>query len=73
MNSQDRLKAVVAVWIIFGLFAGILCHQGGVQVEDILVIALFAIGVVGATAELSGVDLADRLRRISTFSPPFDR
>ncbi|MBK9125081.1 MAG: hypothetical protein IPM16_18440 [Chloroflexi bacterium] len=73
MNSKDRLIGVTVVWAVFGLFAGIICHQNGVQVEDILLTALLAVVVLLATAELAGENIVTRLRAISTYFPPFDR
>lgn len=77
MSSRDRLRAIVLIWGMFAVFAGVLCHQNGVQVEDILLIALVAVAVVAATAELSGAvssaGIVAWLSRNSTFSPPFDR
>lgn len=73
MNSKERFIGIVVLWSLFGLLTGIICHQGGVQIEDVLLTGLLAFVALGVTALLGGVSMRERLTRISTLFPPFDR
>lgn len=61
MESKDRLKAIVVIWGLFALMVGIMCNVGGTQVEEVVLSLFLALIVLGATMQLSGSEVLDRL------------
>jgi hypothetical protein len=63
MNSQDRLWAIVVIWLVFGLMVGIMCNVGGTQAEEVVLSLFLGIFVLAATMHLSDAEAAQRLLR----------
>jgi hypothetical protein len=56
MNSADQLKAIVGIWIVFGLAVLGISFTNGTQWEDVLLTAVLGVIVLITSALVIGFD-----------------